>query len=85
MKVRISTTVDEDLLAAARACCDHAKDSSVLEKALTALVAEHRAAQIDRRIDIAYRDLPIDRPDVWGSLDTFLEAATQKPDAARTR
>ena len=85
MKVRISTTVDETLLAEARACCGQAKDASVLEQALTALVTAHRAAEIDQRIDIAYRELPIEQPDDWGDLDSFLDAATQEPHAAQPR
>jgi len=85
MKVRVSTTVDEELLARARACCGQAKDSSVLEQALTALIAAHRAAEIDHRIDIVYRELPLDAPDEWGDLDSFLDTATQAQDAPGAR
>ena len=84
-KVRISTTVDEELLAEARACCAPAKDASVMQQALEALIAAHRAADFDRRIDIAYRDVPIETPDEWGDLESFLEAATQDPDVAQPR
>ena len=80
-KVRISTTVDGDLLQQARACCDGAKDASVMERALKALVAEHRATEIDRRIDSAYREHPLDEPDEWGDLASYMSAA-QRPQGA---
>lgn len=74
-KIRVSTTVDEQLLADARSCCEGARDSSVLEQALAALVAAHRSAEFDRRIDLAYRDVPLDSPDEWGDLASFVDAA----------
>lgn len=84
-KVRISTTVDASLLDQARACCEGARDSSVLEAALEALIARHRGAAFDRRIDAAYRELSFDQPDQWGDMGTFLEAATRGRDAADPR
>ncbi|WP_125567226.1 hypothetical protein [Nocardioides baekrokdamisoli] len=74
-RLRISTTVDEDLLIRARACCNGAKDSTVMERALVALLAEHRAAEIDRRIDVSYAAVEYAVPDAWGSLPGFLDAA----------
>lgn len=74
-KVRISTTVDEQLLADARHCRAGERDSVVIESALSALIAQYRAAEFDRRIDTAYREVALDRPDEWGDLDSFLVAA----------
>jgi hypothetical protein len=84
-RVRISTTVDADLLRDARACCAGEKDASVMERALRALLAEHRAAEFDRRIDVAYREAALDEPDEWGDLGSFLSAANQEPGASAAR
>lgn len=82
---RISTTVDSELLGQARAACGGARDSSVLEQALAALIAKHRAATFDQQIDAGYRDVALDRPDEWGDLGSFLEAAGAEQDAAEPR
>ena len=42
--------------------------------ALTALLARHRAAEIDTAYQ-AYDDHPLDHPDEWGDLASFREAA----------
>ena len=70
----MSTTVDEVLLAAARAIEVGRTDAAVLDDALRALLAQHRAAEIDEAYS-AYDEHPIDEPDEWGDLASFREAA----------
>lgn len=77
MRVRLSTTVDADLLAAAREVHGGTTDASVVEAALEALLREHRRAVVDREYQRAYRDHPVDQPDDWGDLSDFLDAAAR--------
>jgi hypothetical protein len=49
-------------------------DSALLDEALAALLARHRAARIDAAYT-AYDAHPIDEPDEWGDLASFREAA----------
>lgn len=72
-KTRISTTVDSDLLAEARALLA-VNDASLVEQALAALVAQHRAAAIDAAY-AAYDEVPLDTPDEWGDLESWSSAA----------
>jgi hypothetical protein len=73
-RVRLSTTVDEALLARARRLRAGATDAVLLDEALNALVARNRAAEIDAGYK-AYDQHPIDEPDEWGDLASFREAA----------
>jgi hypothetical protein len=73
-RVRVSTTVDEDLLASARNIRSDLSDSALLDQALSALVSGHRAAEIDAAYAV-YDEIPIDQPDEWGDLASFLDAA----------
>jgi hypothetical protein len=73
-RVRVSTTVDEDLLAHARRVRSELADSALIDEALSALVARHRAAEIDAAY-AAYDETPLDEPDEWGDLDAFRRAA----------
>lgn len=73
-RVRISTTVDERLLAAARKTHSGVKDSSLVDEALTALLARSRAAEIDSAY-AAYDRVPLDAQDEWGDLASFRAAA----------
>ena len=73
-RVRVSTTVDQSLLEEARRLHSESNDSALLDEALAALVAQHRAAQIDAAYT-AYDVHPIDEPDEWGDLASFREAA----------
>ena len=73
-RTRVSTTVDESLLAEARSLRKGSTDAALLDEALTALVAQHRAAEIDGMYE-AYGKHPIDEPDEWGSLGAFRKAA----------
>jgi len=72
-RVRVSTTVDEALLAEARALRQGAKDAVLLDEALTALLAQNRRAEIDASY-AAYDDQPIESTDEWGDLDTWRRA-----------
>lgn len=71
---RVSTTVDGELLADARGLRAGMNDAALFDEALAALVARHRAAEIDKSYD-AYDEHPIDEPDDWGDLASFREAA----------
>ena len=73
-RARVSTTVDEALLAAARRLRQGSTDAVLLDEALAALVAQHRAVEIDAMYE-AYGDHPIDEPDEWGSLGAFRKAS----------
>jgi hypothetical protein len=45
------------------------------DEALTALLAQHRRAEIDASC-AAYDRHPLDEPDEWGDLESWLEAAS---------
>lgn len=72
--VRLSTTVDGDLLAKAREINPGATDSTLVEAALRLLLREHRRAKIDAAYAKAYAD-GNDAVDEWGDLNAFLDAA----------
>lgn len=73
-RARISTTVDEELLKAVRRLRAGVPDSALVEEALAALVARHRAAEIDASYS-AYDDEPLESTDEWGDLASFRKAA----------
>ena len=73
-RVRISTTVDEQLLAMARRMRSEVADSVLIDEALGALVARNRAVEIDAAY-AAYDRVPIDADDEWGDLASFGTAA----------
>ena len=73
-RVRISTTVDERLLADARAARSGVPDAALMDEALAALLARQRAAEIDTSY-AAYDRHPLDEPDAWGDLASWREAA----------
>jgi Arc/MetJ family transcription regulator len=73
-RTRLSTTVDADLLAGARRIRSGASDAALVDEALRALLARHRAAEIDAGY-VAYARQPLDTPDEWGSLTAFRAAA----------
>jgi hypothetical protein len=73
-RVRISTTVDEQLLAAARERRSGVNDSALIDEALDALLARNRGAEIDAAY-VAYDRLPLDTGDEWGDLASFRAAA----------
>lgn len=76
---RISTTVDPELLAQARALDPGASDSKMLERALSALISSYRRAEIDEAYEAAYAALPMEAPDEWGDLVSFGEAVRVRP------
>ncbi len=71
---RVSTTVDGDLLAEARAARAGLNDAALFDAALAALLRSSRAAEINAAY-AAYDDHPIDEPDDWGDLASFRDAA----------
>jgi hypothetical protein len=73
-RARISTTVDENLLASARAARHGLPDSALMDEALAALVASNRAAEVDAAY-AAYESHPLETPDAWGDLSSFRTAA----------
>ena len=70
----MSTTVDEELLARARLAGGAPTDAALLDAALKALLAGHRAAELDASY-VRYDEHPLDTPDEWGDLASFREAA----------
>lgn len=73
-RVRVSTTVDGDLLGEARRLRSNVNDATLLDEALGALVARNRAGEIDAKY-VAYEEFPIDESDEWGSLAAFRSGA----------
>jgi len=73
-RMRISTTVDSALLQSARASHDGLSDSSLIDEALAALLARHRAAEYDAAY-AAYETRPLREPDAWGDLESWRAAA----------
>ena len=71
---RVSTTVDEALLAEARRAGGGVNDATLFDEALKALIARHRAARYDDAY-AAYDEHPLDEPDEWGDLASFRAAA----------
>ena len=74
VRVRISTTVDEQLLATARQTQSGMNDSALIDEALGALLARNRAGEIDAAY-AAYDRLPLEASDEWGDLASFRAAA----------
>jgi hypothetical protein len=73
-RTRVSTTVDEDLLASARELRSDLTDAALIDAALAALLAQHRSAEIDAAYG-AYDSHPLDAPDEWGDLASFRAGA----------
>jgi hypothetical protein len=69
-RIRVSTTVDEQLLSSARELRQGATDAALLDEALGAFLAHNRAVEIDASYG-AYDEHPLDRPDEWGDLASF--------------
>lgn len=82
-RVRISTTVDEATLIAARGL-GFGNDAAVIDVALAALVAAHRRAEIDASYAI-YEQIPLSAPDEWGDLESFMDAVDRANHAAGPR
>jgi hypothetical protein len=74
-RTRLSTTVDSELLREARRAHDGDTDAQLIDAALSAFVAQRRAAAIDAAYGEAYAAQPIEQPDKWGDLASFRQAA----------
>ena len=61
-RVRVSTTVDERLLATARRMRSGLADSALIDEALAALLARNRAVEVDAAY-AAYDRVPLDADD----------------------
>jgi hypothetical protein len=73
-RIRLSTTVDAELLGHARSLRSGSTDAALVDEALAALLARHRSAQVDASY-AAYDEHPLDEPDEWGDLASFRRAA----------
>ena len=73
-RTRLSTTVDSKLLEDARRVRAGVRDAALVDEALQALVARHRAAEVDAAY-AGYDRRPFAEPDEWGDLASFREAA----------
>jgi len=72
-RVRVSTTVDEGLLADARRVSGQ-PDAVLIDAALRSFLLGHRAAELDAGY-AAYDTAPLDEADEWGDLASFRTAA----------
>ena len=66
--------MDAQLLEAGRKVRSGKTDAALVDEALAALIARHRAAEIDASY-AAYDGHPLDEPDDWGDLASFRQAA----------
>jgi hypothetical protein len=73
-RIRLSTTVDAELLSSARGVRSGLTDAALVDEALGALLSRHRAAEVDASY-VAYDDHPADEPDEWGDLASWRRAA----------
>ena len=73
-RVRVSTTVDGQLLATARRTRSGLADSALIDEALVALLAHNRAVEVDAAY-AAYDGVPLEVEDEWGDLASFRRAA----------
>ncbi|MEX0825499.1 MAG: DUF2191 domain-containing protein [Acidimicrobiia bacterium] len=73
-RVRVSTTVDEELLSQARELRTGANDATILDESLKALLRVHRSAEVDAAY-AAYDKHPLNQSDEWGDLASFRQAA----------
>src|SRR5438105_3174015 len=75
-RTRLSTTVGENLLQAARRVQSGDTDGAMIDEALRALVGRYRSAEIDASYAV-YDEHPLDEPDEWGDLASFRAAAAR--------
>jgi hypothetical protein len=73
-RIRLSTTVNAELLKDARRVRRGVTDAALIDAALEAFLAGHRAAEADASYAV-YDDHPLDEPDEWGDLASFRQAA----------
>ena len=73
-RIRLSTTVDAQLLGGARSVRSGITDAALIDEALTALLARLRSAAVDASY-ATYDEHPVEEPDEWGDLATWRRAA----------
>jgi hypothetical protein len=73
-RIRLSTTVDADLLGSARSLRSGLTDAALIDEALAALLARHRTAEVDASYS-AYHRHPAEESDAWGDLASWRRAA----------
>lgn len=73
-RIRVSTTVDADLLGSARRARSGLTDAALIDEALAALLARHRSAEVDASYTV-YDAHPLEEPDAWGDLASWRRAA----------
>lgn len=73
-RIRLSTTVDAELLGSARSVRSGITDAALIDEALAALLARYRTAEIDASY-AAYDQHPADEPDEWGDMASWRRAA----------
>ena len=73
-RIRLSTTVDAELLGSARGLRIGSTDAALVDEALRALLVRHRSAEVDASY-AAYDRHPTDEPDEWGDLASWRRAA----------
>jgi hypothetical protein len=78
VRVRVSTTVDQELLESARRLRSPLTDAALIDEALASLLAQHRRLEIDAAYS-AYDEQPLDQHDEWGDLASFRSAAGGAP------
>lgn len=66
--------MDSTLLQDARRARSGITDAKLVDEALSALLARHRAAEVDASYS-AYDEYPLEEPDEWGDLASFRKAA----------
>ena len=66
--------MDAALLEHARGIRSGVTNAALVDEALAALLARHRAADVDASY-AAYDEHPINEPDEWGDLASFRRAA----------
>jgi antitoxin MazE5 len=73
-RIRLSTTVDAELLGSARSVRSGITDAALIDEALAALLAHYRSAEVDASY-AAYDEHPVEQPDEWGDLASWRQAA----------
>jgi antitoxin MazE5 len=73
-RIRLSTTVDQQLLDSARGLRSGMTDAALIDEALHALLLRYRSAEVDASY-AAYDKHPLDESDEWGNLAKFRRAA----------
>ncbi|GAB89190.1 hypothetical protein GORHZ_053_00430 [Gordonia rhizosphera NBRC 16068] len=73
-RIRLSTTVDAELLADARRTRSGITDAALVDEALRALLSRDHASEVDASYAV-YDEHPLDEADEWGDLASFRRAA----------